>query len=719
MMKTRPFLLLALVFATLLSCKKDHVNGDASQTGGIEQSNLIGAFEISAPEELSGNTNAAIQNGALWAISKDSIRINCNDGNLYSFKEDVILLGEQRYSLKEKAKGSEYDLLYKQDGKEYNLSLKKSDRTCAGEGPVSTGTAELDKLYGYGEGTTGGEGATAANIHHFDNGDKFREWLGVREKKKSKEPAIVWLSGTFTKENGRAAGSPWFDIKDTENISIYGTNGFKMQNVGFFLARAENIIIRNIYIVMPKADNGADGLSMQKSNRVWVDHCSFESVVSTLDYEDGSCDVTHGTTNVTISWNHFMRTQKTSLVGHSDSETGDVAITATFHHNFFDQSSSRHPRVRYGTVHVYNNFFNAVSTYGVGSAMGAKVLVEANNFDSVRLPTDICTFPAKKSGSSWVSNLTGKAAGFLFARGNAYLNKPENASDPYPFTNTLYVAYDGEKLPKELTSADFIPSYTYVMDKAEDIKTIVPAGAGTNKLPGFDKAPVAVNNGNIADADPPVTEPGDGGNNGGGDQSGTVIGKGWYSFNNGDSQGSHILNANKTIQVNAKGKLEGENQSFYFIYREVTGDFEMTVRLDSYASQGASSQAIAGLMLSTTFDGSGTEFLHALSAKGGKTAEEFNYSQRLVSGNANRGVLGAPESSGGATYLKLKRAADTYYASYSLDGGVTYGKERSGKFSSLPDKLYIGLAVNSGSNSASSTAVFGDIKVNGQTVAFE
>lgn len=581
-----------------------------------------------------------------------------------------------------------------------------------GAEPPTVGSVELDKLYGFAEGTTGGEGATTANTHHFDDGNKFREWLKLREKAKSKEPAIVWLSGTFTKENGRDGSSPWFDIKDTENISIYGTNDFKMQNVGFFIVRSENIIIRNVYIVMPKADNGADGISMQKSSRIWVDHCTFESVNSTKDYEDGSCDITHGTKNVTVSWNHFIKTQKTALVGHSDNETGDVAITATFHHNFFDLSNSRHPRVRYGTVHVYNNFFNQVATYGVGSAMEAKVLVESNYFDGVHLPTDICTYPAKKSGSSWVSNLTGKKAGFLYAGENVFVNQPSNASDPYPFTNVEFLAYNGETLSSPFTRADFTPTYDYIVDNAEDIKTIVPSGAGVGKLPSYDNAPIAVDNGNIPDSQDPG-EPG-----GDDDDEATPLGGGWFAMNIGNASGGYTIGDNgESIAMVGQGKFESGNQSFNFIYREQEGDFEMTVRLDNFDIIKDSNQGLAGILFTSDPAASGNDFLHALSGKGGKT-DEFNYSSRVTNANASRGKLNAPSEDFGNAYLKLKRAGDTFYASYSLDGGITYGTERNGDFTDLPNKVYVGLALNSGDNSKTTTASFSDIKINGTAVHF-
>ena len=57
--------------------------------------------------------------------------------------------------------------------------------------------------------------------------------------------------------------------------------------------------------------------------------------------------------------------------------------------------------------------------------------------------------------------------------------------------------------------------------------------------------------------------------------------------------------------------------------------------------------------------------------------------------------------------------------SYSLDAGATFGSGKSVTVSGLPDKLLIGLAANSGDSKKTSEAVFSDVKINGQTVAFE
>ena len=375
--------------------------------------------------------------------------------------------------------------------------------------PPTVGTIEPDKAYGYGAGVTGGEGATSADVLHFNSGKALQTWLLARtksEKKGDHSPVIIWLSGTFGPDDGRdfSEAHPWFDVKDVSNLSFYGTDGFVMDRIGIFCVRASNIIIRNINFQQPKANNGADAVSMQECDGVWVDHCTFTSLNQTKDYEDGSTDITHGSKNVTVSWCRYIKTQKSCLVGHSNSQSGDVQITATFHHNWFEGSSSRHPRVRFGQVHVYNNLFDGNTTYGVGSAYGAKVLVEYNYFDGVQLPTDICTYPAKESGES---NLQGSVAGYLYATQDIFVNKPAKAKSPYPLTNVAYTKY-GSAAGTPLTYADFQPAYDYIVTAAEDVPTVVKDGAGYGKL-GWTEAPVAVNNGGITEFDSTDDDPTD------------------------------------------------------------------------------------------------------------------------------------------------------------------------------------------------------------------
>ena len=379
--------------------------------------------------------------------------------------------------------------------------------------PPTVGNVPVDQIYGFAEGVTGGAGGA---VLHFNNGKALQTWLLARtksEKKGDHSPVTIWLSGTFGPEDGRdfSEAHPWFDVKDVSNLSFFGTDDFVMDRIGIFCVRADNIIIRNINFQQPKANNGADAVSMQECDGVWVDHCTFTSLNQVKDYEDGSTDITHGSKNVTVSWCRYIKTQKSCLVGHSNSQSGDAAITATFHHNWFDGSSSRHPRVRFGTAHVYNNLFDGCTTYGVGSAYGAKVLVEYNYFDAVQLPTDICTYPAKESNES---NLQGSVAGYLYPTGNVYVNRPAKAKDPYPLSNVKYKAYNGETLGTPLTYADFKPAYSYTVTAAADVPSVVKEGAGYGKL-GWTAAPVGVDNGGISEyngseEDPVNPDPGNG-----------------------------------------------------------------------------------------------------------------------------------------------------------------------------------------------------------------
>ena len=59
----------------------------------------------------------------------------------------------------------------------------------------------------------------------------------------------------------------------------------------------------------------------------------------------------------------------------------------TYHHNWFDGTNQRHPRVRFGNpVHVYNNYYSNNGGYGVASTEGAGVLVEGNYFENTEDP---------------------------------------------------------------------------------------------------------------------------------------------------------------------------------------------------------------------------------------------------------------------------------------------------------------------------------------------
>ena len=98
---------------------------------------------------------------------------------------------------------------------------------------------------------------------------------------------------------------------------------------------------------------------------------------------DGTLDVKGDSKYQTYSYNHFWDSGKSSLCG-MKSESGPNYIT--YHHNWFDHSDSRHPRVRSMSVHVFNNYFDGNAKYGIGAATGSSIFAEGNFFRNAHDP---------------------------------------------------------------------------------------------------------------------------------------------------------------------------------------------------------------------------------------------------------------------------------------------------------------------------------------------
>ena len=131
-----------------------------------------------------------------------------------------------------------------------------------------------------------------------------------------------------------------------------------------------------------------DGISLDTDNLyTWIHNCDvfYGSTGGDSDQAkgDGSLDVKGNSKWQTYSYNHFWDSGKMSLCGMKD-ESGPNYIT--YHHNWFDHSDSRHPRIRTMTVHIYNNYYDGNSKYGVGATTGADAFVEANYFRNVKFP---------------------------------------------------------------------------------------------------------------------------------------------------------------------------------------------------------------------------------------------------------------------------------------------------------------------------------------------
>jgi pectate lyase len=61
------------------------------------------------------------------------------------------------------------------------------------------------------------------------------------------------------------------------------------------------------------------------------------------------------------------------LIGADPTHVGDRCIRVTIHHCFFDGTRQRHPRLRFGKVHLYNNYTRNWGIYAVCASVEAQV----------------------------------------------------------------------------------------------------------------------------------------------------------------------------------------------------------------------------------------------------------------------------------------------------------------------------------------------------------
>ncbi len=224
-------------------------------------------------------------------------------------------------------------------------------------------------------------------------------------------------------------------INSNKSIIGVGDQGV-ISGGGFHISNKSNIIIRNLLF----RNSVDDAINVQESaHHIWIDHCDLTNAY------DGLIDIKRGSEYITVSWNKFYNHQKTCLLGHSDNNAAQDSthLLVTYHHNWFNGTNSRHPRVRFsGLTHVYNNYYY-FNSYGIASTMNAEVLVENNYFYFVTDPTLV------GYGTSGPGDLVEQNNIF-----DSCVNVPETRGT----------------VPS--------PPYAYALDNPADIPTIVQNGAG-------------------------------------------------------------------------------------------------------------------------------------------------------------------------------------------------------------------------------------------------
>lgn len=228
------------------------------------------------------------------------------------------------------------------------------------------------------------------------------------KKGNDNRPLIVRLIGNITGFSNMYNGDIVIENKNNVNgsITFEGVGSDALANGwGIRIKKGTNIEIRNLGLMLTASGEG-DNIGLQQDNDyIWVHNCDlfYGNPGSASDQAkgDGALDVKRSG-NVTISYNHFWDTGKSNLLGNGT----EAARLLTYHHNWYDHSDSRHPRVRSHTVHIYNNYYDGVSKYGAGSTLASSLFMEGNYFRNTKYPMLI-----SKQGSDIAGGAPGTFSG--------------------------------------------------------------------------------------------------------------------------------------------------------------------------------------------------------------------------------------------------------------------------------------------------------------------
>jgi pectate lyase len=227
------------------------------------------------------------------------------------------------------------------------------------------------------------------------------------------------------RQNGSNAMKRLIEVNVPSNTTLLGVganSGFVGANLVFH--NVSNVIMRNLSVESPVSyftswspDDGDgawnarfDTISSVTSDHLWFDHIlatdgRFPDSDAPVGFRgepvirhDGLLDLKDGTDYVTVSRSQFRNHDKTNLLGsgdeHADTDGGRLRVT--YIANLFENTQERSPRVRFGEVHLVNNYYVGSTDnpqypmissdlggthYFIGIGYESKIYSENNVFD--------------------------------------------------------------------------------------------------------------------------------------------------------------------------------------------------------------------------------------------------------------------------------------------------------------------------------------------------
>ena len=319
----------------------------------------------------------------------------------------------------------------------------------------------------------------------------FQGILNCYKKGYETVPLDLRFIGNVTDSDSLVQGDMMIDLNGSEKsyVTVEGIgNDATVNGWGIRIKNAQNVEIRNLGVMNVDSKEG-DNIGLQQDNQyVWVHNNDFFYGHAGSDKDqvkgDGALDCKLST-YITFSYNHFWDNGKSNLLGLKEGTSEGYYIT--YHHNWYDHSDSRHPRVRYYSAHVYNNYYDGNAKYGAGSTLGSSVFMEANYFRNCKYPmmtslqgTDVYASGTKRDPTN--NGTFSKEAGGTI---KAYNNYMEGSYTFIPYGASKYILKGKETAIGDIDSKVDFDAYV-VTSRDAKVPATVKSYSGENTYNNFD-----------------------------------------------------------------------------------------------------------------------------------------------------------------------------------------------------------------------------------------
>lgn len=260
-------------------------------------------------------------------------------------------------------------------------------------------------------------------------------------------------------------------------IGIGPESGIKGK--GLRLRKVKNVVIRNLTIsdINQGKIFAGDGVTLDEADHVWIDHNRFHNIGRQMIVSGFGPAV-----NVTISWNDF---DGSNVYSHTCNGThywnllfAGKTQSITLNDNWFHNFSGRAPKIGGDSVlvHLVNNYFQNGSWHALDAVKPAKVLVEGNYFENVKIPITVTSSPGYIFGSlRTVDSVEPNQCRALLGR-----DCVSNSATPTPSVN----GFDTNSLV--LSAFEAVSRSAVISPQASSrIPEIVKDGAGPGRIPGI------------------------------------------------------------------------------------------------------------------------------------------------------------------------------------------------------------------------------------------